>query len=83
MDKVLLLSRATEPTDALAFVKALIEVSTLDGSEAMSAMYDLFDTRAKLAEPLRVPVKPGADVAGFVHACEGHGIVAVVQDAWL
>lgn len=82
MDKVALLSRGEEPCDALGFVKALMAVSELDGSEAMTAMYDLFDTRNGLSEPLRVPLKPGADATDFVRRCADHGISAIVQDAW-
>ena len=82
MDKVALLSRGEAPSDALAFVKALMEASELDGSEAMTAMYELFDTRTPLREPLRVPLKPGVDAAGFVQRCADHGIPAIVQDVW-
>jgi hypothetical protein len=82
MDTVALLRRGEEPTDPLGFVKALMAVSELDGSEAMTAMYELFDSRNALREPLRVPLKPGADAAAFVQRCADHGISATVQDAW-
>ncbi len=82
MDKIALLTRGEEPSDALGFVKVLMAVSDLDGSEAMSAMYELFDTRKAPGEALRVPLQPGADSADFVRRCADHGISAVVQDAW-
>ena len=82
MDKVALLGRGEEPRDALGFVKALMEASDLGGSEAMGAMYELFDTRTPLRGPVRIPLKADADAADFARRCAEHGISATVQDAW-
>ena len=53
MGRVLLLSRAGVPDGNPAlFAKALSEVSQLSGSEAMLAMYDLYDPAKALAAPI-------------------------------
>jgi GNAT superfamily N-acetyltransferase len=81
MGRVLLLSRAggvPEGNPAL-FAKALAEVSQLSGSEAMLAMYDLYDASKVLTAPIAAPLNDDADPAGFLQLCAESGILAVIE----
>ena len=65
---------------ALLFAKALHEVSTLTGGEALRYTTELFDTRKyDLRTPLVVTLKDGVDLAAFEQACEEHGISMLVE----
>jgi len=80
MGRVLLLSRARAPDGNPAlFAKALSEVSQLSGSEAMLAMYDLYDAGKTLAAPVAAPLDDGADPAAFLQLCAESGIIAVIE----
>lgn len=80
MGRVLLLSRARPPEGNPAlFAKALSEVSQLSGSEAMLAMYDLYDAGKDLAAPIVAPLDEAADLAAFLALCAESGILAVIE----
>ena len=80
MGRLLLLSRARAPDGNPAlFAKALSEVSQLSGSEAMLAMYDLYDAGKALAAPIAAPLDDAADPAGFLALCAESGILAVIE----
>lgn len=80
MGRVLLLSRARAPDGNPAlFAKALSDVSQLSGSEAMLAMYDLYDAGKDLAAPIAAPLDETADPADFLRLCAESGILAVIE----
>jgi GNAT superfamily N-acetyltransferase len=80
MGRTLLLSREGTPRGNPAmFARGLSEVSQLSGSEAMLAMYDLYDAGKTLAAPIAAPLEDGADLAAFLQLCAECGILAEIE----